>query len=835
MAHIKNADEVTKTIDRLREDTSDSKVKVVLSTYKSEIITLSEFKEVRCREYFRMYFKKLAHEDPIVLPNAIPSEIEKVVETMNSWCKNTNETSDLKGIVVHSFDMLKYIKWFYDEEISDRRLDIKDFPSTSVNIVYNPKENVILLIQKPIEQDAATELKRFRFNMLVLLKMFVLLFFDELDNSGVKVIPLLVSSKKISCHQCRDFIVSDKELRCCDFLDSWWYEKSTKFGINNTEVVNKSKVEAFSAKFVSFLAATQFFDEIPTFTKDPNKKMENALLILTPEQKNILYSRECKHLIVKGPYGSGKSIVAMKKLQMLSESVPEDEVVCFICYDSRSELWNEIKGNSKVKLCRNEEGNPLSVIINQTLTETSDTKNINFIIDEFDGEDLDENEARQLHKLFTKESRNAVILLIIQSMEKERIANDVPQAKNRFDLLETMETEELTLVMRNSVQINKLVRVTEIYLEREPTIYRYQEIEQSTERIKKKEKLGATSKVSASVAASIQENAISAPDKDMQLVKNSSRDLENQKLPTIGIDEAFGWAGLPRGSNEDKNKIVNRFKYKASENTGHYIRIEYPKLFDVNVGMNEFQKILLLKFVIQRLNITNANANNKHVILHFLDTRTGDIPKLFEIVFESLGKFKRVTGEYKEFRENAAEKAILVCNFRAFRGLESPAVTIVIDRDIYSVQHYLVEAMTRCTSKLAVVVLENSNTLSGITDKWKAGRRKGKPLIDHWKLEMIKQRKKGGQFSADFRQKSNVISINPFSKNHKQLKVKFDNEEPQYKEENLGSMKEREAKEKIRNRYVVLKFFVVEKFDCCPFYTFFRAGIITNGLCIDLH
>ena len=72
--------------------------------------------------------------------------------------------------------MLKYIKWFYDEEISDRRLDIKDFPSTSVNIVYNPMENVILLIQKPAEQDAATELKRFGFNMLVLLKMFVLLF-----------------------------------------------------------------------------------------------------------------------------------------------------------------------------------------------------------------------------------------------------------------------------------------------------------------------------------------------------------------------------------------------------------------------------------------------------------------------------------------------------------------------------------------------------------------------------------------------------------------------------------------------------------------------------------
>ena len=216
LAHIENADEVIKTIDKLHKDTSDSKVKVVLSTYKSEIIKLSEFKEVRCSEYFKMYFKKLAHKNPIALPNAVPRGIEEVVKTMTRWLANTNETSDLKGIVVHSFDMLKYIKWFYQNEILDGRLDIKDFPSTSVIIVYNPKENVILLIQKSTEEDVATELKRFvRLDMLVLLKMFVLLVYDELENSGVKVIPLLVSgkktSRKISCPRCRNFIVWDKE------------------------------------------------------------------------------------------------------------------------------------------------------------------------------------------------------------------------------------------------------------------------------------------------------------------------------------------------------------------------------------------------------------------------------------------------------------------------------------------------------------------------------------------------------------------------------------------------------------------------------------------------
>ena len=806
MAHIEHADEVIKTIDKLHKDTSDSKVKVLLSTYKSEIMKLSEFKKVRCSEYFKIYFKKLAHENPIILPNAVPTKIEKVVETMSSWCTNTNETSDLKGIVVHSFDMLKYIKWFYHNEILNGRLDIKDFPSTSVNIVYNPKKSVILLIQKSTEKDVATEVKLFlHFDMLLLLKMLVLLFYDELKNSGVKVIPLLVSSekasKKISCHRCRNFIVWDKELQSCDVLDCWWYEKSADFEISDTEVINKSKVAAFSAKFVSFLAAAQFFDKIPTFTKDPNKKMENALVILTPEQKNILYSQKCNHLIVKGPYGSGKSIIALKKLQLLSESIPEDEVVCFICYDSRSELWNEIEGSSKVKLYRNEEGNPLSVIINQILNETSDTKSINFIIDDFDGEDLDENEARYLNKIFTKESRDVVILLIIQPMEKERIMNDVWKAQNKFDLLESMKTEELTRVMRNSVEINNLVRVTEIYLEGEPTIYSYHEIEQTTERIKKKEKLWAKSEVSISVASSVKENAISGPEKNMQA--DSPRDLENQKLPFVSIDEAFSGAGI---SGVSDNKLVSRFKYKVSKNTGHDIRIEYPKLFEVSAGMNEFQKILSLKVIIQKLNIANANANNKHVILHFCDRRTDDILKLFKTVFESLDKIRCVTSEYHNFIRNTSEKAILVCNFREFRGLESPAVTIVIDRDIYNIQHYLVEAMARCTSKLAVVALEQSSTLSRITGEWKAGR-KAKPLIDHWKIEMMKELKKG-QFPCDFYEELNVISINPFSENHKQLKEKFDNKDVQSQEEKLGLMGLRgKVEEAIQKRCVVLTFF----------------------------
>ena len=199
-----------------------------------------------------------------------------------------------------------------------------------------------------------------------------------------------------------------------------------------------------------------------------------------------------------------------------------------------------------------------------------------------------------------------------------------------------------------------------------------------------------------------------------------------------------------------------------------------------------------MKDAFVKLNISNSNGNNKHVVLHFSDTRTNEIPKLFEMAFRFLNKSDHVTSKYREFKTHATGKSILLCNFRTFRGLENPAVTIVVDRDIYSVQHYLVEAMARCTSKLAVVVLERSPTLSGIIKNWMDGVN-GKQLIVHWKIELVTEEKKEliyNSFPLD--QVSKVISVYPFSKEHKQMKQQFDNEKENEEHEKLRVRKEAE-------------------------------------------
>ena len=61
--------------------------------------------------------------------------------------------------------------------------------------------------------------------------------------------------------------------------------------------------------------------------------------------------------------------------------------------------------------------------------------------------------------------------------------------------------------------------------------------------------------------------------------------------------------------------------------------------------------------------------------------------------------------------------------------MEHPDITIIVDRDIYFLQHYLVESLSRCTSKLTIVVLQNSPTLTKVTEEWKK-----KQLVDQWEI-----------------------------------------------------------------------------------------------------
>ena len=798
-AHIKNADEVFRNIHILHKTIAETKVKVKLPT-KDDVVTLSELKENLCEDYFERYFKTQAKKEPVVLPQVVPGKVNKIVDTMNQWCQETNECFDLKGLVIHSFYISKYFEELFDQKFDKQKLrkdlDIQHFPTTPITIVYNPQAKVIFLIRKSGKGELRKKIELCSTDM----KMFLLLFGDELKCSDIKVISLLACDTEVDehlkCKGCKHSIVSVETLESIHLFELWWHKHASHFQVANASDIDEQQVEIFSAKFIGFLAAAQFFDHMPTFTKHSREQMEHALIMLTPEQKRILYS-DIKHLIIHGPFGSGKSILARKKLQMLLEELEineKNELVYFVCYDTRSELLSEIENSVNVKVHSNKEGKKLSVIVKGILEETNNNR-VNLIIDEYDGEDLDKGEAEVLNSIFEEKFQRSVVYLVAQPIEKIREVNNKGkterQEKNMFHLLKTMEKVELSLVMRNSIKINNLIWVTQNFLKKQQTIYRP---ESERERSKKKKGIYNNlirrfSKLAGNQSTS-QGSRTRSEDTDYEIISDQSKPSGQ-----FGVDEAFGFARTPRGHKDDRKKIVNTFVYKASDITGHKVNSDNPELYEMVVYDEEghsFEKLLALVSILKKLGVKISDSNNKHVILHF-DTTTDEIPKSLKNAFEYLCIQNKVTSNYRDFNDNSKDKSILVCNFPTFRGLEHSNVAIIIDQDIYNLQHYFVEVMARCTSKLAIVVLHRSEAISQITGDWKE-RNKNRQLIDEWKIEI----KSVGNMEPNFQidKNLNVITINCSSKDHQKMHCKFD----QYKEDNLGTNFQKKAKELIQKR-----------------------------------
>ena len=400
---------------------------------------------------------------------------------------------------------------------------------------------------------------------------------------------------------------------------------------------------------------------------------------------------------------------------------------------------------AKVVAFHNKKGLRLSKIINDIKEKHS--QNVHFVVDEYDGEDLDESEAETLNNMFTNNEslKEAFIMLIVQPIEKERTLNNIPRKGNMFHLLETMKTHQLTLVMRNSREIHELIAATKKILSEEKTIYIHQDDSKADHKEKRADREEKASQINDSkkVAKENQEVFENSPNEVTSRQKD--RQDYSEETPKLGIDEAQAIAGSLAGMGNDGNKTITKFTYASANETGHKISSQKPALFQLE-ERSGFQKVLSLIAIFENLDIYNKD----HVVLHF-DTVNDGIPRNLQFIFEyHFGIHEKVTNNYQEFASN---KSILVCSYLTFRGLEHPDITIIVDRDIYFLQHYLVESLARCTSKLTIVVLQNSATLTKVTEEWKKNQ-----LVDQWKIICSKdtQRK---DFDIKKKKDSKIIEV----------------------------------------------------------------------------
>ena len=196
---------------------------------------------------------------------------------------------------------------------------------------------------------------------------------------------------------------------------------------------------------------------------------------------DIAYSDD-KRIWLEGNYGTGKTVVALKKLELLFKALKDKEVIYYINFARKSlpdlMIKQKFEKDNNVKAIRAEYSlsNTIKLQILPKEREQG-TKNINLIVDEYSSQDLSSKEVESLIPILNEEEEfiNARVLIAVQPIKINRVDNfcergitrQFSQPKHEPDKLITatgIKIRILEKLMRRTVQINKLEEFTREYL-----------------------------------------------------------------------------------------------------------------------------------------------------------------------------------------------------------------------------------------------------------------------------------------------------------------------------------------------------------------------------------
>ena len=139
-----------------------------------------------------------------------------ILKTMENWC-DKDQDGAIKGLVIFGYsldDHLKFLK--YPEEILTNYLCNRAYPDSQETVtVYNPQKRVIFIFRRARDdKDLEHEMKSSTDDIL----KFVFFYNDILNNSGIKLINLLVVDADVHCGRwkckfCKHQVISMNALK----------------------------------------------------------------------------------------------------------------------------------------------------------------------------------------------------------------------------------------------------------------------------------------------------------------------------------------------------------------------------------------------------------------------------------------------------------------------------------------------------------------------------------------------------------------------------------------------------------------------------------------------
>ena len=256
------------------------------------------------------------------------------MRTLREWCLMGNWQ---QALVVQNFDLSKHMKL-----LKEPNYDFMNFKNPvnqpSCYLVYNFNQNFILYLCRGKDNQTNKNLEELMSHCVSDLLLLVNLYQDELNLSDAKIIGFVISDSetqnyKLKCELCKLFVIPYESFQSASTFH-FWLGKFTRFiGISEFRLHQQDNnvFSLFCAKFLSLMACTEC-EYLPNFTRNVTSQIEQACLLLNPKQMEILYS-SCNCVILKGNFGTGKTVILQKKLEELAQKLTEKQIIYYINYD----------------------------------------------------------------------------------------------------------------------------------------------------------------------------------------------------------------------------------------------------------------------------------------------------------------------------------------------------------------------------------------------------------------------------------------------------------------------------------------------------------------------
>ena len=731
--------------------------------------------KTECKNYFNRHFKT----SRII---AVPSVGDKIIKTVSSVCYDSKD----RGFIFKNYDIVKHLEFLgYNKGSLIENLGSVLTSNSISYIAYIEEKNAMLICEEVSSKISIYQCSKI---LSVKVKYFLTLYNREIQESGVTVIALLIGEKgkqekSVDCSFCHLFSASYKVFESpATFMDWWrsiekyegWWNLLNSVWWDSVKPEKQSKLFNYlAAQILCFMAAQE--KGLPILTDDKSYQFKQTYFLYTPQQMEIHFSN-AKRVIIQGSYGSGKSLLGLKKLEMISKSLGPREKIIYINFDHKSKLHFLMEKNAKtyagilsrkikrtngiqdivesssqsIYVCHNSAGENLSSILQETLrlnTRTSATTKINYhlIIEEYDGETLCNNEATKIIEIIEgSELVDSNIIILAQPMMKTRSFSSGKRSyeketcmfqklKNKFKIVKLEE------VLRCSDEICTITKSTQNFVKEKDSVFETNlntvsmEQRQQTKYNKKHilssnmQELNRT-QVRTSTTRSERSN-ISKPDKSVDY--------------GVEIDQMMERSNLRYRSKTQNIKIVSKFGFTCEPEHGVDIKGEKPNLieFSEDINLTSNLAVTSLALVLKDL----LGKSERITVLHMVDEQPEILKRTIELL-RKLDKTFSYTQDIEEYlQKNKQSNMIFSSCFRSVNGMEFDHVMILVSQLEYYLKYYLPQAISRCTFDLTFVLLpkDKINSTKGFFPKLTVFRRTRIERTKETVANMIEQYKVG--------------------------------------------------------------------------------------------